>query len=835
MSGDRYVCCDERRRALLTAPGAPAGVSGIDYIEVAAGLLTSDPTTISIVLVKPLALPGAALTGANIKITGGVRFPPPKVDPTVTATPGGGSVERYTVTIPGNQPTDFSTYRLAIVSAPDNDAPPSFIDSRLSAVDFSFKIACASDFDCAPDCTPPADTLPPDPAFDYRVRDYQTFRRQMLDRLTALVPGFREDDPVDFTTTLVEALAYRADQQSYRLDWVGTEAFLSTARSRASITRHARLVDYRPGEGASARVFACFTFKAGNGVADGMPLAAATPLLVRCDGLAAVVRAADYRTVLITRLPMVFETVALLPLWEWRNAITFHTWSDDECRLTAGATAATLVVTGGGSGPLAPDDLLLLAETVSPETGNPDDADPAHRQVVRLTRVTPVTDVLNPGVALVTVEWADADALPFDLVIQTRLQDALGSSPTIVCAQAAGNIMLADHGTSAPPATALGLPPSDVEALRPTLTPAMPIDGEPWRPVLDRADLARVVPVDLQATPRASAAALMAVDAAAALPALALDDDFATWLARRDLLESGPFSRDFVIETGIDGRASVRFGDNVNGQPPAPGSVLVPSGRFGSGLAGNIGAGALAHVVLPLAQQGANLTVDNPLPAHGGAAAETIPAIRIAAPQAFRRQERAVTAVDYADAAKRHEEVANAVAIPRWTGAWQTMLVYIDRKGGLPVDEAFRQALLVHLEYYRLMGFDVALHGALAAPLDIELFVCATPAQLRTTVAARVREALRPAGGAGGIHGYFHPDNFTFGSPLYLSKLFAVVMAVEGVQSVTPRKFQRLGRLAQGEIDAGVIRPGNFEVLQLEDDPSFPERGRLSLVMGGGR
>ena len=91
------------------------------------------------------------------------------------------------------------------------------------------------------------------------------------------------------------------------------------------------------------------------------------------------------------------------------------------------------------------------------------------------------------------------------------------------------------------------------------------------------------------------------------------------------------------------------------------------------------------------------------------------------------------------------------------------------------------------------------------------------------------------AGGTTGMPGFFHADNFTFGSPLYLSKLMATVMAVEGVQSVTPKKFRRLGKLPQNELSDGVIRPGDFEVLQLEDDPSFPERGRLSLIMGGGR
>jgi hypothetical protein len=807
-------------------------VSGIDYIEVQAGATTSDPTKIVVVLVKPLKLPAAALTVANFSLTGGVRFPTPAID-AVDAHPGAGTVDRYVISIAGNQPTDFSTYHLAVVSGAGNPTPPAFLDPRLASVDFSFKVECPSDFDCAPECDTPPDPLPPDPPFDYRVRDYQAFRRQMLDRLSELVPGFREDDPVDFTTTLVEAAAYRADQQSYRLDWVGTEAFLLTARSRMSIARHARLVDYPIGEGSSARLFARFEFQPGGGLIDGMTLAASTPLLVRMDGLKNVIPAADYRNVL-SQAPTVFETVAPLALWQWRNHIAIHTWGDDQCRLPKGSTAVTLVDASGGAGVLAPGDLLLLAETISPQTGNQSDARADHRHIVRITRTTAVSDVLNPA-KLVTVEWATSDALPFDLVIQALTPGAVASAASSVCAEACANIMLADHGASFPPAAMLGLAASDVEALRPQLSPPTPAEDEPWQPVLDRADLSRIEPVDLTLQPMVPAIGLATVDAADCSPALALEDDFATWTARRDLLESGRFSRDFVIETTIDGRPSVRFGDGVNGQPPAPGSVLVPLGRFGFGPGGNIGIGALGHVVLPLAQQGASLSVTNPLPGRGGSAPEPVSAIRIAAPQAFRRQDRAVTAADYAEVAKRHPEVADAVAVPRWTGAWQTMLVYVDRMGGTVVDATFRQALLAHMEHYRLMGFDIALRPAVAAPLDIELFVCAEPDELKSTVAMRVRDALRPSGGASGVPGFFHPDNFRFGSTLYLSRLIAAVMAVEGVQSVLPRKFQRLGRLSQNELADGLIRPGDFEVLQLDADPSFPEKGRLVIDMGGGR
>lgn len=835
MPTDRYVCCDERRRELVAATSPAVDISGIDYIEVHAGVDTTLPTLIDVVLVRPLTNAAAlALTGANFRLTGGVRFKTPKIAETVALSPGAGSVMSYQLTIPGGQLTDFSQYRLAIVAGATNPAPPSFIDPRLSAVDFSFKIACPSDFDCAPDCDGPDETPPPDPVFDYRIRDYPGFRRQILDRLAELIPGFREDDPVDLTTTLAEIAAYKADHQSYRLDWVGTEAFLTTARSRTSLARHARLVDYALGEGASARVFARFAFTAGNGVVDGVELKAATPLLVRTEGQPPVIRAGEYRRAL-TRDSVVFETVAPLRLWGWRSVMAFHSWTDDECRLPRGSTAATLIDTSGGPGALAPGDLLILAETRSPQTGFTQDARPERRHAVRLTRVTPTTDILVPGLALVTVEWAEADALPFDLVIQARLPGALGAAASLVCAEAWGNVMLADHGLSLPPSPHLGLPPSDVEAMRPRLTPPAPIDGETWRPVLDRPNLAHIAPVKLDAPVQAPANDLARVDPGKAVAALNLDDDFAAWEARRDLLEAGPFSRQFVIETGIDNVPAFRFGDGVNGLPPSAGAVMTARGRFGFGLEGNIGIGALAHVVVPTALQGANLAVSNPLPGRGGAAEEPASSIRLNAPQAFRVQERAVTAADYAEAAMRHPEVANAYALPRFTGAWQTMVVFIDRKGGLPVDKAFHAEMMRHLEFFRLMGFDVAVRGAVSAPLDMALRVCARDGQLRSTVAARVFEALGSTTSPDGLRGFFHPDNFTFGSPLYLSRLVAAVMAVEGVESVMVLKAHRLGRLPQTELPDGVIRPGDFEVLQLRNDPSFPEEGRLALSMGGGR
>lgn len=828
MNPDRYICCDERRRVALLAAGAPANVSGIDYVEVLAGETTADPTFIDVFLVKPLPLPLAQISAGNVRLTGGVRYRPPVVIDPIAHQPGGGTVSRWRIVIPGNQLTDFSTYRLEIVAGPGTSAPPPFLDPRLNGVEFSFKLDCPAPGDCLPECGDGEEVETSSARFDYRTRDYEGFRAQLLDRLAELVPGFEEDDPVDLTTTIAEVLAYRADQLSYRLDWAGTEAFLTTARSRAAVSRHARLMDYALGEGASARCLVSFTFEPAGAIPDGQVLPAATPLLPRIPEQDVVVKGSRLPD-LLPNGPVVFETAAEIRLWKWRNAIRFHTWSDDECRLQKGSTATTLEDGSGGGGGLTEGDFLILAETRSPATGAVADARPDRRHAVRVTRLTSVTDVLDPAKALVTVEWDSADALPFDLVLQSEREAGASTPDERRCALVYGNIAFCDHGLSLPPPN-LGLNPTEIEALRPTLVPPTPTAGETWRPSLEGTLVSRPLSPPENG---ASAAAWLDDGGRETVPALLLEDDFSVWKARGDLLRSDRFDRHFVLETALDGALQLRFGDNVNGLAPTPGHTYAPRGRFGSGVGGNIGHDTLYHVVVPDALSAVRLTVTNPLPAVGGEQPETLADARINAPQAFREQERAVTEADYAAAALKHPAVANARAVARWTGAWQTMMVYLDLLGGREFDAGLRADISAHMERFRLIGFDIIYRQAKMAPLELVLHVCAKLGHVRGNVARRVRNALRP-GGIDGRPGFFHPDNFSFAEPLYISRLVAFVMALEGVASVQVTKLERIGWLAQGELATGVLVPGELEILQLNDDPSFPEQGLLRIDMGGG-
>ena len=59
-------------------------------------------------------------------------------------------------------------------------------------------------------------------------------------------------------------------------------------------------------------------------------------------------------------------------------------------------------------------------------------------------------------------------------------------------------------------------------------------------------------------------------------------------------------------------------------------------------------------------------------------------------------------------------------------------------------------------------------------------------------------------------------------------------MSVAGVASVSIDRFQRWGEKPRGELDAGVLQPADLEILQLENDPNFPEHGRWDLNLDGG-
>jgi len=819
-----YFCRNPRRREAVRAH---ATLNGIDYLEVLDHDAPPGSPRQRTLLVRCLkAIP--ALTAANVRIDGGVRVTPVQVQwafPAPSIPNALLNVDEqaffatlaeadHVLVVRTDSEGDFSVYRLALTVSPTDATPPTGFDPRLSEIDFAFKVECPSEFDCKSEvmCRPQTLAQPP---IDYLAKDYASFRRLMLDRLSVLMPDWQERSAADMQVALVELLAYVGDHLSYFQDAVATEAYLGTARKRVSIRRHARLLDYTMHEGCNARAWVCFEVEPGGG-ADGLPVPAHTPLLTHGTGTTFMLDAAAFSKLLSVQKPEVFETMHDLQLRSAHNAIAFYTWTDADCCLPRGSTQATL----RNNPPLALQvgDVMIFEEVLSPTTGKAEDADPMHRHAVRLTRVTPAQDLLD-GTPIVDISWAEEDALPFPLCLSAVVE---GQSITDV-SLAHGNVVLVDHGHTV------------VEALD-----QVPSIGR-FRPSLGQAPITHRVPYDDQLARTQPAMAMMQQTPQEALPDVALQDVGETWIARHELLHSGRFAPDFVVEVEDDGRAFLRFGDGVFGKQPTPGSRLTARYRVGNGRMGNVGAEAINRIVLP----GNGITrIWNPLPATGGADPEQLQRVRLHAPQAFRRQERAVTEADYAEVAQRHPEVQRAVASRRWTGSWYTILVAIDRKGGQPVDADFEAEMVAHLERYRMAGVDVEIDGPIFIPLDIVLRVCVRPGQFRGQIKQRLLQVFSNQDLSDGTRGFFHPDRFTFGQPVYLSQIYQTAMAVDGVAWVEVTKFQRWGEAPNLTLDSGILvnqdirngalTAGRLEVLRLDNDPNFPENGKIEFEMLGG-
>jgi hypothetical protein len=848
----RFHCCDLRRLSVLRRSGSANAIDFIEVLDKDAPAGSPRQQTLFVRLLRP----GFNLTPDNLRIDGGERIRTVGIvwcaaADALPAEAEAGLVDTVddlprTLVIRTDSSGDFSTYTLHILANSGSANPPDGFDPILSSIEFSFKVECPADFDCADvhNCSPEVGAHPD---IDYLAKDYQGFRRLMLDRLSLLVPGWTERSPADLGVALVELLAYAADNLSYRQDAIANEAYLATARQRVSVRRHARLVDYLMHEGCNARAFVHFDIADQN-----VALARGTQLLTQTPRLPPVLAPGSLELdKALSSGALVFETAHDAVLDVRLNRLHFYSWGDNGCCLPKGATAATLRDHVEG---LHVGDILIFEEIVSPTTFIEADADLTHRCAVRLTSVQLSSDPsgqlfdeppVDGPIDVTEIAWDAADALPFPLCLSVEERAGLEISIAL------GNIVLVDHGLTIQ-AEGLGKVPEHTLEIASAESgcgcenaEAMPVPPR-FRPALKNRPLAHgfdlegllavAISVDEAWWPATS---LLSIDPRAAKPLVPrLAGTLAAappelWTPQRDLLASTASKTDFVVEIENNGRARLRFGDDEHGKRPDAGTDFEATYRIGNGVSGNVGSEAIFHIVSPT--NGTFTALRNPMPAAGGSNPEEIEAVRRDAPQAFRTQERAVTAADYAAAAERRPDVQRAAATFRWTGSWHTVFVTPDRFGGGDIDATFRARLRRHLERFRMAGYDLDVTSPRYVPLDIELHICVKDDYFRADVLHAVEKVVSSTVLADGSLGLFHPDNFTFAQPAYLSRVIAAVQAVEGVESVRADRFQRLANPDPVSLEEGVIEIGGLEIAQLANNPNFRERGRLELSAGGGK
>lgn len=865
-------CRDEKRRADILAHPV---LNGIDFVEYEYRPAATRPHVLVVAFLKGLPDPphsdpdgayGLTAHPELIRVAGGTRIVGIRVKDALLA---GSRLE-----IAVDQAGDFSEYALSLGWSlqPDGSWVQTIpgLDPRFSVAPFSFKAECPSEFDCRQEeiCPPEAGE---EPVLDYLAKDYASFRQLLLDLIAQRNPNWLERSPADLGIALVELLSYSGDQLSYFQDAVANEAFLDTVRQRVSAKRHARLIDYRMHDGRNAwtrvqvRVSSPGQVPMGTKILTriGEPLrnqAAPPPTVIRETDLPADALDSD-PALLKSR---VFETAFPLDVHPENNTIYLHAWGNLQCCLPGGATSAYVYALDPADPQkavrpaLQAGDFVIFEEVLGPETGVEADADPAHRQAVELTGVRTDQDAVyrdtlsggdlqvrgaaDPSLPLLKITWQDADALRFPVCLSARTRDGRLLRHVSVLR---GNIVLADHGRTLVEEQALAEPVAGGEAFRLQLRQG-PVTLQIQPAAMDYS----LDPVH-GATPTTARRSLAGAPAQAQ-PAVVLMARFPTgdqlWTAVPDLLDSPPYAQQFVVDVDNGGNGTLRFGDGQYGREPIGATGFVATYRIGNGRAGNVGADSLAHALEPAVAPTwpAVEAVRNPLAAADGADMETIEEVGQKAPAAFRAEQfRAVTADDYRRAALKMEDVAGAVAAFRWTGSWYTVVLGIDPRrpedlitepGGRTLLEAgFRDRVKAFITRYRLAGYDLEIRSGRYVPIEIDLLVCVRPDYFRGEVLQAVAAALSNRVNADGSKGFFHPDFFTFGRPVYLSRLYAAVEAVEGVDSAVVSRFRVYGQEDNGELAAGVIPIGPWQIARLDNDPNFQENGVLRLTAGGGK
>lgn len=890
------ICSDDRQRRYdvrAHRTNDKPDLNGLDYIEV-------DADDQRILYVHFMDRAPENLDKENVRITGGRRIRHIKALDVRLCDPDDPELaDCMQVTV--DKAGDFSTYTLCLVALDAQghqlDQPLAGFDVRYTCADFSFKANCPSDLDCqSVDTCPPPELQEPD--LNYLAKDYASFRQLILDRLALIMPGWQERHVPDIGIMLVELLAYVGDYLSYYQDAVATEAYLDTARQRISVRRHARLVDYFMHEGCNARTWLFLETSADialdlndicfiTGFNSALPVGST---MLSDDDLEGI--SPDNYEVFE---PLVADRKSPFRLYEAHNEIHFYTWGESDCCLPIGTTSATLD-NAGGSLRLNVGEVLIFEEVLGPKTGNPADADPTHRHVVRLTQVTtesedstdadkkPLTDPLYDR-QIVEVAWSEEDALPFPLCLS-----AIGPAPACELltniSVARGNILPVDYGQTLP-AEGLGSveagstqavcedegDPSDTQIVPKVFNPSLQHAQLTFsQPLPKDAPLTTIAVADPRQPVRLTAAAgFLRQDVRKCLPWLQLTGTLAdqtgnlltpssptgaagpdgtankppdkvapvekTWTVKPDLLESSPDDDDFVVEMDNDGFAHLRFGDGRLGHMPEAGTSFSATYRVGNGTRGNVGREAISHIVFHKTKfSGLTLQPRNPFPVEGGTDLEPLDEVRLFAPHAFRTDlQRAITADDYARLAmESSNRIQRAAATLNWTGSWYEVVVALDPLGAETTSRALLHQVRAYLENYRRIGHDLKVVLAQYVPLDIAITICVLPNFLRGHVRAALLDLFSNRVLPGGRKGFFHPDNLTFGVGIALSKLVAVAATVPGVQSVSVTRLKRLFEPTD-YVQQEFLPISSHEIAQLDNDPSFPEHGTLTLKMEGGR
>lgn len=815
-------------------------VTGIDFVYV-----HEDQTTLDVVFFQHDDTPQANDILGTV-LTDQIRIYSPTGAEGLPEVPLSGSpvwqivdnrkVLRLTTSVPG----DFALYRLKI------DHPG--LDPYYNDLTFTFKANCKSDLDCqtAEDVCP--EDVPVDFPVDYLARDFHSYRKALQDFAGQRYPDWQDRLEADVGVMLLEVMSALGDELAYYQDRIAREAYLETATQRRSLRHHARFMDYEMHNGLSASTWLDVT-----AISEKIEkLAAGADVWALSDTGTRI--AYEVGRGLADAVNGNFYEVA-----KARNEFFPHFWDEDDLCLSAGATA--LFIQGHHKSDLVFDDppeepsgkwILLKTDPKNP-------ADPARRILVRIIKVEDTRDlVLNEDIT--RLEWSSDQALSHELqltelTVRGNLVPATAGR-TVINRFSIGEI---ENGLRRA-VERLSASESQTTYLFSLIRPELPDEdkgkeeAEEFLAKLNRPEgknLTWLGPSPQDARPEIRLAEVT-FDGSQWVE-VKPDPE---WQWRRSFIgvsSSAPADRHFTLQDGTFDRVvgywrsgqeivhedyaknegfTIRFGNGEFGLVPARGTIFQVTYRLGNGRGGNVPADTLIHFDPGL---GFVTAVTNPLAADGGQDPETAGDVRKLAPEAFRALTyRAVLPEDYAEAAERLSWVQRAGATLRWTGSWPTLFATPDPLGAVTITSEQRSELTDQLDRFRQAGRETVVSDPRYADLDLEISVCVEPFAYAGEVKQAVLEVLLGKKGASATPGFFSADNFTFGTPLVRSQLEAVIQATAGVRAVEAIALRRRGWFDWRSFHELIFEVGLDEVIRVENDPLFPARGSVRLIMDGG-
>jgi predicted phage baseplate assembly protein len=252
------------------------------------------------------------------------------------------------------------------------------------------------------------------------------------------------------------------------------------------------------------------------------------------------------------------------------------------------------------------------------------------------------------------------------------------------------------------------------------------------------------------------------------------------WQETDDLSALDPTDHEYTTLTDDSAQTSVIFGNGQNGARVPTGVANVKAVyRYGIGAAGNVDAQQISQLAT---QPGGVQSVINPLPASGGADADTASQARANMPLAVMALDRLVSVQDYADFSRSYAGIGKAAAAKLSNGRRQVVFVTIAGAEDIPIlptSDLYRN-LLLSLQQFGDPHQPILVGVRKAKLLLIAAGIQVLPNYQFDDVEPNVRAALLSI---------FAFDQRNLGQAAFLSEAISAMQSVAGVAFVNVTIF----------------------------------------------